>query len=154
MSHSVYTESKRTIVIRGQKAEHHEYIFSRCSATSLSYHPLLLFLSPYSFFIPSKPCLPLFSRNFSAPSVRQAAYCSDRTLKYSHSKFRPRRDKGSEFKFRSSCLERARTPRPCRTPSLCTHRSISIRTIGENQSPAAFLPLFTFFVSGIVSNEF
>lgn len=108
------------------------------------------------FFIPSKPRLPPFSRNFSTPSFCEPAYCADRTLKYSHSKFRPRKDKGSEFKFRSSYLERARTPHPCRI-SLYTYCSISTRnfqTIGENQSPAAFLPLLTFFVPGIVSNEF
>lgn len=57
---------------------------------------------PSRFFIPSKPRLPPFSRNFSAPSFCQPAYCADRTLKYSHSKFRPRRDKGSEFKFPSA----------------------------------------------------
>lgn len=97
------------------------------------------------FFIPSKPRLPPFSRNFSTPSFCEPAYCADRTLKYSHSKFRPRKDKGSEFKFRSSYLERARTPHPCRISCVhtcCTHIVRFLQEISKQSVKINYQPLF------------
>lgn len=102
MPHSIYTESKRTIVIRGQKAEHHEYIFSRCSATSLSYHFSFSF-SPVTIFHPLQAATSsLFTQFFRSLFLSTGLLCRSYPKIRSHSKFRPRRDKGSEFKFPSA----------------------------------------------------
>lgn len=108
------------------------------------------------FFIPSKPRLPPFSRNFSTPSFCEPAYCADRTLKYTRNSAHARtKARNLNFEVPTSNVHAPLIRVVYR--ALYTHCSIStgnFQTIGENQSPAAFLPLLTFFVPGIVSKEF